>query len=1110
MVSKATYSVMLSSTYRELAEHRQAVRDAMLGQHMFPIAMENDSAIPDQDLIDASLAKVDEADAYAGLISYRYGQIPKCPNRNPDQLSLTELEFRRAIARDIPICMFIMHQEHLVPMGAVTEEHGTKQKLESFLRLAKKDRIYAEFKSVDDLKAKTVQSLVRLREVLDKRAASGLSSTRDAPSLPPITDPDAGIRCIDEHEPKPVIFGRDDEVETIVGALLAGKTALVAGGPGMGKTAVATAALYDPRVVARFGRRRVFASLEAATEPRAILAKLVETLGLAPTGDEATLLRIIEANVAERPVAAILDNAETVFDADRAEAERLLNLVAGINGLSLAVTIRGVPPPVSGAIPIDNLSKLAAGPARDAFLAVAGSSFGGDPDLPHLLEALDGHALSIRLVAAQAIGSPSLKGLRESWDDAHAEILRIWGEEEGRLTSVRASLALSLNSRRMKSTPLARRLMALLAFLPGGLAETDVRLLLGERGALTKARANEAVVCLRQLRLVEQRPDRRLRMLTPLRECVKSDVLPLEIDRNRIIERYLALAAKAYTIGSRDWEKSCEEVEAEADNLDTVCELAIATNITNKYLEEALVGLKEFHIFSGRGAIGSLERAVTRLRPKPPSQLAASCIQSLGEIARARSDHDSARARFKEALALYRRIDGVVGEANCIQCLGEIAHACSEYETARACFEEAMAIFRRVGGVLGEANCIKNLGNIAHARSDHETARARFEEALALYRRIGGVLGEANCIQSLGDIAHARSEYETARARSEEALALYRRIGGVLGEANCIQSLGDIAHARSEYETARARCEEALALYRRIGNVPGEANCIRSLGAIALARSDHETARLRFEEALALCRRISNVPGEANCIQSLGDIALARSDHETARARFEEALALYRRISAVGGEANCIQSFGYIANARSDHETARARFEEALALYRRIGDVLGEANCIKRLGDIADARSDHQTARARYEEALALYRCIGDVSGEANCIRSFGDIARARSDHETARARFEEALALYRRIGDVLGEAETLIRRGQTRRKDGDAVQGLADIEAGFAFYFSVAEAEDRALAGWQAMHRALTCGDTNEAEKYRGQARSAWTAIGRLDLVHDWLDQAP
>jgi hypothetical protein len=171
MESKTPYTAMLSSTFRELMAHRQAIRDAMLSQRFLPVAMEDDAALPDHDLISASLAKIDEADAYVGLIGHRYGQIPACAERNPEQLSLTELEFRRALARAIPICMFLMHDDHPIPKKWARQERGFDQQFESFVRLVKQDRIYAEFDSVPDLKAKAIQSLVRLREVLDARRA---------------------------------------------------------------------------------------------------------------------------------------------------------------------------------------------------------------------------------------------------------------------------------------------------------------------------------------------------------------------------------------------------------------------------------------------------------------------------------------------------------------------------------------------------------------------------------------------------------------------------------------------------------------------------------------------------------------------------------------------------------------------------------------------------------------------------------------------------------------------------------------------------------------------------------------------------------------------------
>jgi tetratricopeptide (TPR) repeat protein len=236
-VAKMTpYAVMLSSTYKELAEHREAVRKAMLGQRLMPVAMEDDAVLPDKDLISASLSKVEESDAYVGLISYRYGQAPRDSVRNPDALSLTELEFRRAVERKIPICMFIMHDDHPVTRRAVGQERGSEEKYDAFVKLTKNDRIYAEFKSVDDLKAKAVQSLVELRRVLEPVTAvtkiDRAQPNRYAISNVPITVP--------LH-----FLGRDDSLAAIEMALQRheGRVAITAlhGLRGVGKTTLAAA-----------------------------------------------------------------------------------------------------------------------------------------------------------------------------------------------------------------------------------------------------------------------------------------------------------------------------------------------------------------------------------------------------------------------------------------------------------------------------------------------------------------------------------------------------------------------------------------------------------------------------------------------------------------------------------------------------------------------------------------------------------------------------------------------------------------------------------------------------------------------------------------------------
>lgn len=173
------HDIMVSSTFKELEDHRDVVIAAILELGLFPQAMEFDAALPD-DLINASLNKVRSAVAYVGIIGYRYGQTPVSADRNPKGLSITELEYEEARKLKLPVCMFVMSAEHLVPRSAVNSVTAEEQgRLEAFRKRVAKDSIYAEFDSVGDLKSKALLSLTVIRDRM-----AGPKAEKERPSGP--------------------------------------------------------------------------------------------------------------------------------------------------------------------------------------------------------------------------------------------------------------------------------------------------------------------------------------------------------------------------------------------------------------------------------------------------------------------------------------------------------------------------------------------------------------------------------------------------------------------------------------------------------------------------------------------------------------------------------------------------------------------------------------------------------------------------------------------------------------------------------------------------------------------------------------------------------------
>lgn len=149
--------IMVSSTVRDLHEHRQVVLDACIRQGMLPKMMEHLGAADDGGLAE-SMRLVDEADVYLAILGHRYGHVPKGKTK-----SITHYEYERATRRGIPRLIFVMHEDHPVRAGDIDKGNGGV-KLEKFKQKLLEDHTVNFFRSAEELRGLVVNTLSGLRK----------------------------------------------------------------------------------------------------------------------------------------------------------------------------------------------------------------------------------------------------------------------------------------------------------------------------------------------------------------------------------------------------------------------------------------------------------------------------------------------------------------------------------------------------------------------------------------------------------------------------------------------------------------------------------------------------------------------------------------------------------------------------------------------------------------------------------------------------------------------------------------------------------------------------------------------------------------------------------
>ena len=148
--------IFVSSTYEDLKEAREKVRDAILSMMHFPIGMEMFSA-GDEEQWEIIQETINSSDYYVLIVGQRYGS--EIATGEGAGISYTEKEYRYAKEQKVPILAFILDDNAHITIADLESDPKKLKKLKAFKKEVATGRTVEWWKTSEELACQVTAAL---------------------------------------------------------------------------------------------------------------------------------------------------------------------------------------------------------------------------------------------------------------------------------------------------------------------------------------------------------------------------------------------------------------------------------------------------------------------------------------------------------------------------------------------------------------------------------------------------------------------------------------------------------------------------------------------------------------------------------------------------------------------------------------------------------------------------------------------------------------------------------------------------------------------------------------------------------------------------------------
>ncbi|KAJ7265589.1 hypothetical protein C8J57DRAFT_1718250 [Mycena rebaudengoi] len=758
--------------------------------------------------------------------------------------------------------------------------------------------------------------------------------------------------------PCPQIFhGRESELQDLVNILVQDSAHIaILGAGGMGKTSLATVALHNPEVEAKY-LHRYFVPCHSSPTCTELAATIAAHIGLEKGSKMANKIAHYFSHAP--PSLLVLDNLETTWEAlsSRFEVEEFLSLLTDVPHLGLMITLRGAERPSKVKwtrpflAPLEPLSNMA---AQQTFIAVANDGH-DDDSIKALLKLTGNLPLAVRLIASVA-GSEGCAKALSRWKSESTRMLSSGYDQQ---SSLDISIMLSYTSSRM--TRDAQELLSILSLLPDGFADAD---LVQVQLPLPNILACKATLIQTALAFVGQ--DQHLKVLVPIREHILNIHPPANALKLKLREHFHQILDLWNQFKNLKVAHILPQISRNLGNFSTVLHDGLEQEGSDlvqnlRAFCSSILSGQMLH-WKGHPIFGEYLIELLQSSDHLPDLDFNSHI-TLGTQHFISKD-PLEQARWYCALGIYFRF-------------GE-----SDFATALKYFQTAYSLAESIGypTIVG-IHALTSICDILNLTGKPLSALTHAKKAYTYAEHMGDIYLQASSLWRQGRCHTILANYQHAQCLLQKA----RHILATLGEQKSVLELKILNH-QAEVHLLKSDYLESHNLQVTIASSCQPTSYTAILANLNIASIDiatgadskiicqnlDMTVNAMFEKCFTLSLDIKTEQALL-CLEKLGDLSTGMNDIQTTLRWAGIFLGLTLKCKDKHQTMQAFCCLGQIFSVQGDNETALSLFNVALDGFTFMDIHRWRADCMVRIGDILNNCGEVMKAVELWKTARPLF-----------------------------------------------------------------------------------------------------------------------------------------